>query len=79
MMTREGLSVDLKTGIEILTINGAISIGKEDEFGSIEVGKSADMAVLDRNLFKVPVEQISETEVLMTIFRGDVVFSQEGL
>lgn len=79
MMTREGLSVDLKTGIEILTINGAISIGKEDEFGSIEVGKSADMAVLDRNLFKVPVEQISETEVLMTIFRGDVVYSQEGL
>ena len=78
MMTREGLSVDLKSGIEILTINGAVSVGKQDEFGSIEVGKSADMAVLDRNLFETPVDQIGETEVLMTVFRGKVVFGEEN-
>lgn len=79
MMTREGLSIDLKSGIEILTINGAVSIGKQDEFGSIEVGKSADLAVLDRNLFEIPAEEIGETQVLMTVFRGEVVFRQEQL
>jgi predicted amidohydrolase YtcJ len=75
MLTRERHSIDLETGIEILTINGAKSIGKEGLFGSIEVGKSADMAVLDRNLFQIPVDQISEAQVVMTIFEGNTVFT----
>jgi predicted amidohydrolase YtcJ len=75
MLTRERHSIDLESGIEILTINGAKSIGKEESFGSIEVGKSADMVVLDRNLFQIPVDQISEAQVVMTIFEGKPVFT----
>ena len=74
MLTRDSHSIDLETGIEILTLNGAKSIGKEHIFGSLEVGKSADMVVLDRNLFDIPVDEISEARVLMTIFEGEVVF-----
>ena len=77
MLTRDRHSIDLETGIEILTINGAKSIGKEESFGSIEVGKSADMVILDRNLFHIPVDQISETQVVMTIFEGKPVFTSE--
>ena len=75
MLTRARHNIDLETGIEILTLNGAKSIGKEDIFGSIEVGKSADMVILDRNLFHIPVEQISEAQVVMTIFEGKPIFT----
>ena len=74
MLTRDSHRIDLETGIEILTLNGAKSIGKEHIFGSVEVGKSADLVVLDRNLFDIPVDEISEARVLMTIFEGELVF-----
>ena len=75
MITHNRHSIDLETGIKILTLNGAKSLGKEESFGSIEVGKSADMVVLDRNLFDIPVDQISEAQVVMTIFEGKLVFT----
>ena len=45
----------------------------DNETGSIEVGKLADLAVLDRNLFDIPPEAISETQVLLTLFGGETV------
>ncbi len=42
--------------------------------GSIEVGKSADFVILSHNLFEIPPEKISETDVLLTVFEGEVVF-----
>ncbi len=47
----------------------------EKDSGSIEIGKSADMIVLDRNLFDIAPEQISDTQVLETLFEGRVVSS----
>lgn len=47
---------------------------RDKENGSIEVGKEADMLVLDRNLFEVPVEDIDDTKVLSTIFEGKTVY-----
>jgi predicted amidohydrolase YtcJ len=46
----------------------------EDEIGSLEVGKKADLVVLDRNLFETDPYEIHQTEVLMTVMDGDVVF-----
>ena len=51
----------------------------ENETGSIEVGKKADMVVLDRNLFESPVTEIADTNVLMTLFEGKVVYRDEAL
>ena len=42
--------------------------------GTIEVGKSADMVVLDKNLYEIPVETIHEVEPLITVFRGEEVY-----
>lgn len=67
-------AVDLITGLEILTINGAFGLGLEKRTGSIEAGKDADLIVLDQNLFTVPAERIRQTKVLRTILRGRSVF-----
>ena len=46
--------VDLATMIAMYTINAAYANHAERETGSIEIGKLADLVVLDRNLFVVP-------------------------
>lgn len=66
--------VDLATMIEAYTINGAYQMGLEDEQGSIEVGKRADLVVLDRNLFELAPAEINEARVMMTIFDGRTVY-----
>ena len=70
-------AVDLETALRIFTLNGAAAGKQADRTGSIEVGKSADFIVLDRNIFQVPVEDISETKVLMTVVSGREVYSAE--
>ena len=78
--TNEGLvlnkdeRVDLATMIEAYTINGAYQMKLDEVQGSIEVGKRADFVVLDRNLFEVPASEISDANVMMTIFDGRTVY-----
>jgi len=60
--------------IEAYTINTAWSLMIEEETGSIETGKSADMIVLNHNLFDIPVTDIHKTKVLNTMFKGNIVY-----
>jgi predicted amidohydrolase YtcJ len=46
----------------------------ESERGSLEAGKLADLAVLNKDYFKVPVEEIGEIEAAMTVVNGKVLF-----
>lgn len=69
-------AVDLETMIDAYTINGAWQMGLEDIQGSIEVGKRADLVILDRNLFDIPASEISEASVVMTIFDGRTVYER---
>ena len=64
--------------IASFTIEGAYASFLDDELGSIESGKVADLVVLARDLFAVAPAEIGETEVLMTLFEGRVVFRAEG-
>jgi predicted amidohydrolase YtcJ len=68
-------SLTLEQGIQLLTINGARSVGWDRDNGSIAVGKWADLIVLDRNLFDVPAASIAETKVLTTYLGGTIVYS----
>ena len=66
--------VDLPTMIALYTINAAWGLHQEDETGSIEPGKLADLVVLDRNLFQIPADQIHEVRVMRTLLEGKTVY-----
>jgi predicted amidohydrolase YtcJ len=56
------------------TVTGAYASFEEKETGSIEVGKAADLVLLDRNLFEIPVETIHEAKVIWTLLDGKEVW-----
>jgi predicted amidohydrolase YtcJ len=61
------------------TIQGAFVQHQEELTGSIEVGKAADLVVLDRNLFTIPPAEISEARVLLTLLAGEAVWRDAAL
>jgi hypothetical protein len=65
--------IDLVAALAAFTINAAFVNRLDEQTGSIEVGKLADLIVLDQNLFEIAPEDISETKSLLTMFEGKVV------
>jgi predicted amidohydrolase YtcJ len=68
-----GEEVALGEAIASYTINGAFANHQEKTTGSLEVGKLADVVVLDKNLFDVEPVTISETRVMLTLLGGKLV------
>ena len=68
--------VTLEQAIKSYTINSAYAAHLDDRSGSLVAGKSADLVVLDRDLFKIPVTEISKTQVLLTLFAGEAVHGE---
>jgi predicted amidohydrolase YtcJ len=75
----ESERLDIDTLIRGYTIDAAYQMHMEDEIGSLEVGKKADLVVLDRNLFETDSYEIHETEVAMTLMDGDIVYQKDRL
>ena len=65
--------IDLGDALAAFTIGAAYVNFQDDRTGSIETGKLADLIVLDRNLFAIKPEEISEARVLLTLFGGKPV------
>jgi predicted amidohydrolase YtcJ len=65
--------IGLPEALAAFTINAAWVNRDEQNTGSLEVGKRANLAVLDRNLFDIPPTEISDTRVLVTLFEGKAV------
>ena len=68
--------VNLKEALKAHTINAAYQAHLEDITGSIEVGKSAELVVLDSDIENTSVEQIQDIKVLETVFQGKTVFKR---
>jgi predicted amidohydrolase YtcJ len=68
--------VDLPTMLAMYTINAAYANHMDRETGSIEVGKLADLVVLEQNLFETPPEEIHSVRVLRTLLEGKTVFAR---
>jgi predicted amidohydrolase YtcJ len=89
-LTREtdGVVMNAQQGLNIheiiaaYTINGARLMGHDRDLGSIEVGKIADLIVLDRNLVELTTSSkesdIAETRVDLTVFDGRVIYERDG-
>lgn len=60
------------------TINAARALNQQDRIGSIEPGKQADFAVVDRDVLAVSPEQLKATKVLGTMVGGEWVYRAEG-
>ena len=69
---------DLPTMIAGYTINGAYLAYSEKETGSIEIGKAADLVVLNQNLFDTPIHLIHEVNVVSTFVDGREVYSAKA-
>ena len=61
--------------IKIATLNAAIFLGKEDELGSIEAGKLADMVLLNAD----PTEDIANVKQIAMVIKGGVVIDRTKL
>ena len=59
------------------TLSAAHQLHMEDRIGSLEVGKKADLVVLEKNLFDVPTQNIHEVQVTRTFVDGELVFMRE--
>jgi predicted amidohydrolase YtcJ len=70
-------SVSLEEMIESFTLSGALANFTEDKTGSLEVGKQADLIILDRNLFSVPQDKIAGVKVLLTLVDGEIVYREK--
>jgi predicted amidohydrolase YtcJ len=65
-----GERLELAQALRANTLDAAYQLRLEDVTGSIEVGKFADLAILQENLFNVPVREIHATPVVMTMMNG---------
>jgi hypothetical protein len=65
--------ITLAQAIRNYTLNSAYALRRDAVSGSLTVGKSADLVVLDRNLFAVPENRIAQATVLLTLFAGEAV------
>ena len=67
--------IPLTTAVDAYTINAAFAMKQEATTGSLEVGKRADLVVLDRDIFSVDPYKIGNTKVLRTYLDGQPVYS----
>ena len=66
--------LDLETSLRSYTVNNAWAEGEEANKGSLSAGKLADFVVIDRDLFSIPVSQIKDAKVVLTVVGGRIVY-----
>ncbi|MBZ5681626.1 MAG: amidohydrolase [Acidobacteriia bacterium] len=67
-------TVSLEDAIKAYTLGAAFASRREQQEGSLEAGKLADLIVISQDLFKIPPSEIGKTEVLLTMVGGKVVY-----
>jgi predicted amidohydrolase YtcJ len=67
-------AISVETALAGYTIRGAEALHRESQVGSIEVGKLADFAIVDRDPLAVAIEELPEIRVVETIIGGETVW-----
>ena len=73
----EDKGLSRKDVLRAITINSSYELHQEQATGSLEVGKLADLIVLDRSFFDIPADEIADIKVLQTVVGGRVVFQSD--
>ncbi len=77
VVTREYISAEqlnLNDALRLYTVNAAYASGEENQKGSVEEGKLADLTVLSKDPREVPSNKIHEIKVEMTVVDGKVAY-----
>lgn len=75
---RESERLSIEALVRGFTIDAAYQMHMEDQIGSIEVGKKADLVVLDQDIFDIDAYDIHETGVVLTMMDGEIVYEGSG-
>ena len=75
---RPGEAVARADALRMFTLAPAYASFREDELGTIEVGKRADFTVFDIDLMTVPAEDIPNGQALMTVLDGEIAWRADG-
>ena len=71
--------LDIETALTAYTRGSAFVNHLNDETGSIEVGKSADLVLLDQDLFAINPSSIANASVLLTLAGGRPVLESPNI
>jgi len=66
--------ITLRQAVDMFTVNSARAMGDRNREGTLERGMLADLIVLDRNPFQIPVTQVHDIKVKMTFIDGELVY-----
>jgi predicted amidohydrolase YtcJ len=69
--------ISLAEALKAYTYGSACALNREKELGTLEVGKLADIVVLNKNIFTVSEEEIPHMNVKLTVMDGSVVYKEE--
>ncbi len=70
-------AISLSQAIDMFTVNSAKHMGTSDKVGRIEIGMMADIIVVDKNPFKIPVTELHKTKVKMTFIQGEKLYEEK--
>jgi len=65
--------VTVEEALHAYTAGSARAAFREKDIGSLEAGKLADFVLIDRDLTRIPAEQIREARILMTVLGGKII------
>ena len=60
--------------LRFYTYGSAYGSLREDELGTLSAGKFADIAVIDKDLFKIPDSELIDRKVVMTVMDGNIIY-----
>jgi predicted amidohydrolase YtcJ len=69
--------ISVAEAVAAYTANNAYAAYLENELGTIEVGKYADLVVLSDDIFAIDPVEIADVKVDVTIVEGEVVYRRE--
>jgi predicted amidohydrolase YtcJ len=70
--------VSLMDALDAYTAAGAYFSFEEQEKGRLETGYLADFAILDRDIFELPLSELKSTQVLKTFVHGNCVYEKDA-
>ncbi len=80
VVMNESQRISIHEALEAYTMNGAKLMGHDQRLGSVEVGKTADLIVLNQNVVELTeqgqADKIGDTLVDLTIFDGKIIYQR---